>query len=160
VFGRLDEELDAVTEAEISYEIVPGITAGSAAAASLGQSLTKRGRNSELRFLTGHDVKGFADHDWRSLARPGSVAAIYMAKKGARFLQGRMLMHGADGQTPVTVVENASRADQRTVTSTLDTLWDDLNAADLSGPAILMLGLAPRAALQAAQDITEVREHA
>ncbi len=68
--------------------------------AALGQGLTRRGRNSGLRILTGHDVEGFAEHDWRELARPGAVAAIYMGKRGARFLQGRLLMHGADPATP------------------------------------------------------------
>ena len=89
-------------------------------------------------------MKGFAEHDWRGLARPGEVAAIYMAKKGARFLQGRLLMHGAAPDTPVTVVENASRADGQTLATTLARLPADIDAAQMSGPAILLYGLAPR----------------
>ncbi|MBM7070255.1 siroheme synthase CysG [Actibacterium sp. 188UL27-1] len=146
VFGRLEEEMTAVEAADIDWQVVPGITAASAAAASLGQSLTQRGRNSDLRLLTGHDVDGFAEQDWRTLARPGAVAGIYMAKRSARFLQGRLLMHGADPATPVSVVENASRPDQRIVTSSLATLTDDLKAANLTGPALLLYGLAPRQA--------------
>ena len=115
VFGRLDEELTACEAAGIGYQIMPGITAASAAVASIGQSLTQRGRNASVRFLTGHDMKGFADHDWAALARPGEVAAIYMGKKSARFVQGRLIMHGADRATPVTIVENASRPDQRVI---------------------------------------------
>ncbi|MBF9050042.1 uroporphyrinogen-III C-methyltransferase [Roseobacter sp. HKCCD9010] len=144
VYGRLDEEVDALDAAGVAWSIIPGITAASAAAAGIGQSLTKRDRNSALRFLTGHDVKGFAEHDWRGLARPGEVAAIYMAKKGARFLQGRLLMHGAAPNTPVTVVENASRADGQTLATTLARLPADIDAANMSGPAILLYGLAPR----------------
>lgn len=144
VYGRLDEEVDALDAAGVAWSIIPGITAASAAAAGIGQSLTKRDRNSALRFLTGHDVKGFAEHDWRGLARPGEVAAIYMAKKGARFLQGRLLMHGAAPDTPVTVVENASRADGQTLATTLARLPADIDAANMSGPAILLYGLAPR----------------
>jgi uroporphyrin-III C-methyltransferase/precorrin-2 dehydrogenase/sirohydrochlorin ferrochelatase len=144
VYGRLDEEVDALDAAGVVWSIIPGITAASAAAAGIGQSLTKRDRNSALRFLTGHDVKGFAEHDWRGLARPGEVAAIYMAKKGARFLQGRLLMHGAAPDTPVTVVENASRADGQTLATTLARLPADIDAAQMSGPAILLYGLAPR----------------
>ncbi len=146
IYGRLDEEIDALDAAGISWSIVPGITSASAAAAGIGQSLTKRGRNSALRVLTGHDTAGFAEQDWAALAKPGTVAAIYMAKKGARFLQGRLLMHGAPASTPVTIIENASRPDQRTVASTLATLSSDLDTADLNGPAILLYGLAPRAA--------------
>lgn len=146
VFGRLDEEIEALEAAGISWTVVPGITAASAAAAGIGQSLTRRGRNSALRFLTGHDVKGFAEHDWRALARPGEVAAIYMGLRGARFLQGRLLMHGAAPDTPVTLVENASRQDARTVATTLSRLPADIGAAGVTGPAILLLGLEPRAA--------------
>jgi uroporphyrin-III C-methyltransferase len=153
VFGRLDEELTACEAAGIGYQIMPGITAASAAVASIGQSLTQRGRNASVRFLTGHDMKGFADHDWAALARPGEVAAIYMGKKSARFVQGRLIMHGADRATPVTLVENASRANQRVIETTLDRLPTDLAAANLTGPALTFLGLAPRASAQALSDL-------
>jgi len=145
LFGRLDEEIDAVTEAGIGWHIVPGITAASAAVASIGQSLTKRGRNASVRFLTGHDMKGFADHDWKTLAQPGQIAAIYMGKKAARFIQGRLLMHGAAADTPVSVIENASRPDQRMLDTTLARLPADLAQAGLTGPALTFYGLAPRA---------------
>ncbi|MBI1218782.1 MAG: uroporphyrinogen-III C-methyltransferase [Rhodobacteraceae bacterium] len=153
IYGRLDEEIDALQAAGIDWAIVPGITAASAAAASVGQSLTKRGRNGSLRFLTGHDVQGFAEQDWRGLARDGSVAAIYMGKRAARFLQGRLLMHGADAETPVTVVENASRPDQRVIGCRLTGLPEAV--ADLAGPAVLLYGLAPRAAEVALPDLQE-----
>ncbi|MEM6577127.1 MAG: siroheme synthase CysG [Pseudomonadota bacterium] len=149
VFGRLDEEIEAVIEAGIGWHIVPGITSASASVAALGQSLTRRGRNSGIRFVTGHDVKGFADHDWASLAKPGEVAAIYMGKKSARFLQGRLLMYGAERDTPVSLVENASRPDQRILATTLDALVRDMAATELSGPVLMIVGLAPRAAEQA-----------
>ncbi|MBE1298123.1 MAG: uroporphyrinogen-III C-methyltransferase [Rhodobacteraceae bacterium] len=154
VFGRLDEELTACDEAEIGYRILPGITAASAAVAAIGQSLTQRGRNSSVRFLTGHDMRGFADHDWAALARPGEVAAIYMGKKSARFVQGRLLMHGAERETPVTIVENASRADHRVLETTLDHLPADLAAAGFDGPALTFLGLAPRQSIAALTDLT------
>ncbi|MTH98527.1 uroporphyrinogen-III C-methyltransferase [Roseibium sp. RKSG952] len=155
IFGRLDEEIDALDAAGVSWNIVPGITAASAAVAGIGQSLTRRGRNSSVRFLTGHDMKGFADHDWTALARPGSVAAIYMGKKSARFIQGRLIMHGADRATPVTLVENASRPDQRVVATTLDQLPIDLAAAELDGPALTFYGLAPRDAAKAATEFNK-----
>ena len=144
VFGRLDEEIDALDHEGISWNIVPGITAASSAVAQIGQSLTKRGRNSSVRFLTGHDTKGFCDHDWRTLANPGEVAAIYMGKKSARFIQGRLLMHGAAPETPVTIIENASRANARILATTLAALEPSLSDAAFSGPALMFLGLAPR----------------
>jgi uroporphyrin-III C-methyltransferase/precorrin-2 dehydrogenase/sirohydrochlorin ferrochelatase len=149
VFGRLDEEIAAVQDAGLDWSIVPGITAASAAAAGTGSSLTRRGRNSELRFLTGHDMDGFAEQDWQALARPGTVAAIYMAKRGARFVQGRLMMHGAAPGTPVTIVENASRQDERVIETRLGDLSADLDTAALAGPAIMLYGLAPKAATAA-----------
>ena len=156
VFGRLDEEIDAVDAHGIGWHIVPGITSASAAVATIGQSLTRRGRNASVRFLTGHDMNGFADHDWAALARPNEVAAIYMGKKSARFVQGRLLMHGADRATPVTVIENASRPDQRILETSLAQLPTDLAAAQMSGPALTFYGLAPRAALASHRRNTDV----
>lgn len=142
VFGRLDEETEALDAAGIEWAVVPGITAASASAAALGQSLTRRGRNASARLVTGHDMQGYAEQDWQALARPGAVAAVYMGKRAARFIQGRMLMHGAAPETPVSVVENASRPDQRILRATLATLPQVVK--DLSGPAVLLLGIAPR----------------
>jgi len=156
VFGRLDEEMQALQDAGISYRILPGITAASAAAAALGQSLTRRGRNGEVRIITGHDVAGYAEADWRALARPGAVAAIYMAKRAARFLQGRLLMHGAHPETPVSIVENVSRAEQVIRSATLTSLVAHLDG--VRGPAVLMLGLAPRSAEAALPALREVAQ--
>lgn len=155
VFGRLDEEIEALDAEGIDWAIVPGITAASAAVAQIGQSLTKRGRNSAVRLLTGHDMKGFADHDWRQLATAGEVAAIYMGKRAARFVQGRLLMHGAHADTPVTIIENASRPDSRVIATTLSSLEPTLSEANLAGPAIVFYGLAPRQAVQALPQLTQ-----
>lgn len=144
IFGRLDEEMDALDAAGIAFTVTPGITASAAAAATLKASLTKRGRNTGLRIITGHDTAGYADHDWRTLAEPGAIAAIYMGKSAAAYLRGRLLMHGAEDTTPVTIVENASRPDQRILPATLLSLPEAL--ASVTGPAVLMLGLAPREA--------------
>ncbi len=155
VFGRLDEEIEALEAAGIGYQVVPGITAASAAAAGIGQSLTKRGRNSSFRILTGHDVDGFAEHDWRTLARPGETAAIYMGVKAATFVRGRLLMHGAAADTPVTAVENAGRPGQRAIATTLIDLPAALADAAPEGPVIILYGLAPRAAALMLDDLRE-----
>ena len=144
VFGRLDEEIEALEEFDISWHIVPGITAASAGIAAIGQSLTKRGRNHGARLITAHDMAGFVDQDWRAIAHSGEVSAVYMGKRAARYVQGRLLMHGANTSMPISVVENASRPDERIVSTTLGRLEADLVAADLTGPAIMLIGIAPR----------------
>ncbi|MEL7092477.1 MAG: siroheme synthase CysG [Pseudomonadota bacterium] len=153
VFGRLDEEIEALDAANLSWSVVPGITAASAAVASIGQSLTRRGRNASARLITGHDMRGHADHDWAALARSGEVTAIYMGKNAARFVQGRLMMYDADPATPVTFVENASRPDQRVVGTTLAEMAQALVEADLDGPVLTFIGLAPRAAATAAASV-------
>ena len=80
-------------------------------------------------------------------------AAIYMGVGASRFIQGRLLLHGAKKSTPVTVVENASRANQLIVATTLGDLADDIKARGIKGPAILLLGYAPREALTQAAKI-------
>lgn len=142
VFGRLEEETEALDVAGIPYSVTPGITAALCAAASIGASLTKRGKNRELRLITAHDAEGFAEQDWRGLAKPDAVTAIYMGKAAAEFFRGRLLMHGAAEDMPVTIVENASRPDQRIVETTLTRLPQA--AKDLAGPAVILLGIAPR----------------
>ncbi len=154
IFGRLDEEIEAIQSHNLTYNILPGLTAAAVAAAAIGQPLTSRGRNAVLRIVTGHDMDGFAEQDWRAIARPNAVTAIYMAKKSARFMQGRLMMHDAAPDTPVTLIENVSRADQRILPATLSTLHDA--AAQLAGPAVILYGLHPRnsLALPALQEAT------
>lgn len=145
IFGRLDEEIEALEQHGVGFSVTPGITSASAAVASIGQSLTKRGRNASVRFLTGHDMHGFAEQDWRSLSASGEVAAIYMGKSSARFIQGRLLMHGASPNTPISLIENASRPDQRIITARLSSLVQTIAEADITGPVIMIYGIAPRA---------------
>jgi len=144
IFGRLDEEIEALEASGLSFAILPGLTTATVAAATIGQSLTRRGRNASLRIVTGHDIAGFAEQDWRSIARPGEVTAIYMGRKSARFIQGRLMMYGASPATPVSLCENVSRADQRILPATLATLPEV--AARLTGPAVILYGLMPRQA--------------
>jgi uroporphyrin-III C-methyltransferase/precorrin-2 dehydrogenase/sirohydrochlorin ferrochelatase len=89
-------------------------------------------------------VNGFAEQDWRELAKPGATAAIYMGGAAATFLRGRLLMHGAAADLAVTAIENASRADQRVIATTLMELPAALAAAAPLGPVMLLLGLAPQ----------------
>lgn len=144
IFGRAEDEMQALDDAGVTFEIVPGITSAASAAAAIGASLTVRGENKAVSFLTGHDAKGFAEQDWRSLAQPGSRAAVYMGVGAARFIQGRLMVHGADNSMPVTIVENASRATEIIITTHLSDLSSAIEREGIKGPAILLLGYAMR----------------
>lgn len=146
VFGRAEEEFAAMEQANVAFTLHPGITAATAAAASLRHSLTVRGENTAAMLATGHDENGFAELDWAALAKPNARASIYMGLRAARFIQGRLLLHGADPSHPITVVENASRPDELHLSTSVATLADDLSNSAIKGPAVLMLGYADRRA--------------
>ena len=152
VFARLDEETAALDAAGIGFEVIPGISAAHAAAARMGLSLTRRRSRSQFRMLTGHDVSGFAAYDWRALAVEigdgKSAVAVYMGVRAAPYLTGQLLMHGLDPTTPVTVTEHVSRPEMRVLTSTLGCLPTDMTDNNISGPAVIFLGLASAAAVQ------------
>lgn len=145
IFGRADEELDALEAANVETSIIPGITSAASAAAQIGASLTTRGKNRAIALMTGHDAKGFAEQDWKNLSAFGARAAVYMGVGAARFIQGRLLLHGAERTWPVCVVENASRSNQVILSTTLEHLPEELIAKGIKGPAILLIGYEARA---------------
>lgn len=146
LFGRADEEIEVLEAAGIAFEVVPGITSAAAASASIGRSLTRRGRNSAVTLISAQDAAGYAEHDWRALSQRGAAFAIYMGVAAARFVQGRLLLHGADPNTPITVVENASRPNEMVMSTTLQGLNEALVSRSIRGPAIILAGICARSA--------------
>lgn len=143
IFGRATEELEACRAAGVPVAICPGITAASAAAAGLGASLTLRGLARKLTFVTAHARAGEdLDLDWAKLADPEATLAVYMGKAAAGEVSARLCAAGLPGDTPVALVENASRADQRIMTTRLDLLGLTAKAALGDGPALLLIGQA------------------
>lgn len=147
IFGRATEELAACRAAAVPVSICPGITAASAAAASLGASLTLRGLARKLTFVTAHARAGEElDLDWAKLADPEATLAVYMGKAAAGEVSARLVAAGLRGDTPVAMVENASRAEERIMTTRLDLLGLAVKAALGDGPALLLIGQAVGAA--------------
>lgn len=139
IFGRGGEELEACRGAGVDCHVVPGVTAALAAGASAGAPLTHRGLAQAVTFVTGHAAQGSEpDLDWEGLARPNQTVVIYMGLSMAAPIAARLLAAGRDGATPALIVENASRADERRVVTTLAGLADA--AAALRGPALLIVG--------------------
>nr|MEA2798529.1 uroporphyrin-III C-methyltransferase [Phenylobacterium sp.] len=139
IFGRGGEELQACRAAGVDCQIVPGVTAALAASASAGAPLTHRGSAQAVTFVTGHAGSGGEpDLDWESLARPNQTVVIYMGLSMATPIAARLMAAGRGGSTPALIVENASRADERRVVTTLAGLAEA--AAALGGPALLIVG--------------------
>ncbi len=141
LFGRLDEELDALSNQAVETLVIPGITASLAAAAATKCSLTRRGRNTAFSVITGQDIKGFAEHHWKGLVSPGHVFAIYMGRKSARFTQGRLLLHGMSKNTPVVLVENISHLNQRILTGNMGELDTLMTENNMTHPVIILVGM-------------------
>jgi len=144
VFGRGGEECEALRAAGIPFDVVSGITAGVAAAATLRIPLTHRALCHGAIFVTGHGESGGAD--WRALAATGLPLVVYMGVARCEAIQRELIEGGMSPAMPVAAVSNASRAEQRTLVTTLDRLPGDLRAAELASPAILVIGEVARSA--------------
>ncbi len=140
VFGRGGEELEALREAGIDFEVVPGITAATACAAYAGIPLTHRTHAQSLHLLTAQARDGDADHDWRALAKPHQTLVFYMGVQGLARLRDNLITHGRAASTPVALVENGSRPQQRVVAGTLAQLPELAAAHAVRAPALLVVG--------------------
>lgn len=135
MFGRADEELRALEEAGVDVEVVPGITTALAAAAATRQPLTKRGVSRSVAFFTSSTAPEHADQ----VTVPDTDTLVqYMGGREAIVTAQRMLDQGRRADTPVVVIENCSRPDQRILRLTLATLARGLGAA--YGPVLVMIG--------------------
>ena len=141
IFGRAVEEMSALQQAGIACEIVPGITAAHASAASLALPVTSRGLHRKFSVLTGATADGVLDHDWSALARSGEAFAIYMGVRTAPEIRRRLLGADMAADTPVVVVENATLPNERAIATNLDDLAVCMIRKGVRGPAILFVGL-------------------
>ncbi len=140
VYGRAAEEMAALREAGIGYEIVPGITSAFAAAADFELPLTLRGVASSLIFTTGHDLAGDVLPDWARLAVSGATIAVYMGRSVAASVATRLMSVGMNADTTVAVIENASRSHRRLMHGTLKDLPDLEHRNELTGPVMVIIG--------------------
>jgi uroporphyrin-III C-methyltransferase/precorrin-2 dehydrogenase/sirohydrochlorin ferrochelatase len=140
IFGRAGEEIEVLRQAGVPVEIIPGVTAAFGAAARLGVSLTHRDIAHSVRFVTGHSRTGElpADLAWQGLADPETTLVFYMGGRTAPLIAGRLIAAGLPGSTPVAIVENATRHDERIERTSLAGLTAHPIAA--AGPVILAIG--------------------
>lgn len=157
IFGRAGEEIDAARNADIPVEIIPGVTAASAAGAALGHSLTERGVSDTLVLTT---ATGSADHPLPDCARftgPGTMTAIYMGVRQADRIATALGAQGLDGSTLVEVCVDVSKPAQRLLSARLDGLAGMLQAEAIDGCAILLVTW-PLAAKQPAFEDVPTRQ--
>ena len=154
VFGRLDEEMQALRAAGIAFEVVPGITAASAAAAELQASLTLRGIARAVTFLTPCVCDEHDDATWAPAIdslRAGGTLGVYMAGRHIAVTAQRLIEGGQLASTPIAVLESVSLADSWHWLGTLATAA--ISPPEIgNGPVVLLIGEALRGALERASE--------
>jgi len=139
MFGRAQEEIESLTLAGVSVNVVPGISAAFGAAASLQQSLTQRGLSRSVCFLTPAVGRGEQGHDWARPAVNADTAVLYMASRQADAITTGLLAAGIPASRPAVLVESASLAGERVVVTQVGGLSQA--AAELGdGPVLMMVG--------------------
>ncbi len=142
VFGRGGEEALDLAEAGIPFEVVPGVTSGIAAPAYAGIPVTHRGISTSVAFITGHEdpTKGESDVDWGRLANAAETLVLYMGLGRLAEISTELIAGGRDPETPVACIRWGTRADQRIVTGTLESIAGRVTEAGLKPPAITVVG--------------------
>jgi uroporphyrin-III C-methyltransferase/precorrin-2 dehydrogenase/sirohydrochlorin ferrochelatase len=142
VFGRAGEEMAALRDASIEFEVVPGVTSASAAAAAAQISLTNRKLASKLIFLSAHRCKGDFAADWASLARRDATLAIYMPGRHYADIARKLVQAGLPAETPCVIVSQASTPRQLILRLDLASLPE---LPEPPAPALLLVGEVTRA---------------
>jgi uroporphyrin-III C-methyltransferase/precorrin-2 dehydrogenase/sirohydrochlorin ferrochelatase len=142
IFGRANEELAALREANIPVEIIPGVTAALGAAASLQISLTERDLSRRVQFITAHarDGKLPDDIDWRSVCDPRAATVVYMGVRTLEALSQRLLAEGIDPAAPALLVERATWPDEHRIYGTIADLPAKVAEISPDGPCLVMIG--------------------
>ncbi len=142
VFGRGCEEAEALAAAGVSFEVVPGVTAGVAAPAYAGIPVTHRDAASAVAFVTGHEdpEKPESALDWDALARFPGTLVLYMGVRNLPLIAERLTAAGRDPHEPVAVVERGTQPGQRTIVDTLAGIAARVEAEALRPPAITLVG--------------------
>ena len=142
VFGRGGEEASALEEAGVRFEIIPGITAATAASLYAGIPMTDRRYSATLTFATGHTASAASDDavNWQALADLGGTLVFYMGVRSMGDIADRLCEAGLDRSTPAAVVENAALPYQRTVTGSVADIAQRAGEERVQAPALLIIG--------------------
>ncbi|MFT4799604.1 MAG: uroporphyrin-III C-methyltransferase [Candidatus Azotimanducaceae bacterium] len=148
IFGRGGEEVDALVKADIPWEVVPGVTAASGVAASLGMPLTHRDESQAITFVTAHRKHGEFDFDWSLALHNNQTVVFYMALSCASDLVAELLTRGKDPLTLFTIAANGTWDNERFETCLLKDAEHVLSVNHFSSPALLVMGPKPRVAVE------------
>jgi uroporphyrin-III C-methyltransferase len=139
IFGRGGEEVEACRAAGVDVEVVPGISAAIGGGASVMLPLTHRDASSAVTFVAGQ-CKGLTDQNWAGLAGKGRTLVIYMGVATASDITEKLIADGVSPDTPVAVIERATRPNERALRTLLTDLGDMIEREGVQSPAIIIVG--------------------
>ncbi|WP_416412293.1 uroporphyrinogen-III C-methyltransferase [Pantoea sp. App145] len=140
IFGRGGEEMVFLQQAGIGCQVVPGITAAAGCAAASGIPLTHRECAQSLRLITGHGKTGEPQLDDHSLAATNQTLVFYMGLKWSASISVQLQAQGREPTTPVAIIENGTRPEQRVLITTLEQLSETVARERPQSPALLLVG--------------------
>lgn len=140
IFGRGGEELELLSETDIPFQIVPGVTAASGCATYAGIPLTHRDHAQSCVFVTGHLKDGTVNLDWQGLTVPHQTVVIYMGLVGLPIICSQLMKHGLPDSTPIALIERGTTKNQRVFTGTLACLPDALAKKEIHAPTLIVVG--------------------
>lgn len=140
IFSNILDELEALVEAGIPYEIIPGVTAASGASAYTGIPLTARQHAQCVQFLTFNPNSQYSPDRWKQLANTKDTLVFYMASRNINGLTELMLRYSRQPATPIAVVEQATTPYQKVHTSTLESAARDFEGINFSSPSLVIIG--------------------
>ncbi len=140
VFGRGGEEAEVLVEAEIPFEVIPGITSAAGASSYAGIPLTHRDYAQSVTFATGHLKNDALSLDWPLLARAHSTVVIYMGVGSLPTIAEQLQIHGRAASTPVAIVQNATCSDQKILVGTLQDIAEEARRQGIEAPASIIIG--------------------
>ncbi|MEM9446022.1 MAG: uroporphyrinogen-III C-methyltransferase [Verrucomicrobiota bacterium] len=142
IFGRGGEEAEALKAANLSFEVVPGITAAAAATAYSGIPLSHREHTTCITFITGHEdpTKDRSMVNWRALVETGATLAIYMGMGRLSIIVEQLVQSGMSPEMSVGVIQWGSTPKQRSAVGTLSTIVDVVRQSGLGAPSIIIVG--------------------
>lgn len=140
IFGRGGEEIDLLSQCDIPFQVVPGITAASGCASYAGIPLTHRDYSQSVQFITGHLQSGAKELDWSGLVRERQTLVFYMGLLGLAKICQRLIEHGMPTETPIAMVERGTTPEQKVYVGTLKSMPERIKQIHVKPPTLIIVG--------------------
>ncbi len=140
IFGRGGEEIETLAENQVSFQVVPGITAASGCSAYAGIPLTHRDHAQSCMFVTGHLKDGSIDLNWASLTQPNQTVVIYMGLIGLAAICKELIAHGLPAAKPAALIQQGTKPNQKVLIGTVETLPEIAEKEVIKPPTLVIIG--------------------